>query len=91
MHFEMSSAICFNLDLSKILLSGNGLTVYIYMKLNFFLCVITASKLANSVNKVQGLKSGGYRFKFSAQPSPFQLLTGAIVTGIIIILQRNFS
>ena len=26
MHFEMSSAICFNLDQSKILLSGNGLT-----------------------------------------------------------------
>ena len=24
-HFEMSSAICFNLDQSKILLSGNGL------------------------------------------------------------------
>ena len=25
MHFEMSSAICFNLDQSKILSSGNGL------------------------------------------------------------------
>ena len=25
MHFKMSSAICFNLDKSKILLSGNGL------------------------------------------------------------------
>ena len=25
MHFKMSSAICFNLDLSKILFSGNGL------------------------------------------------------------------
>ena len=25
MHFKMSSAICFNLDLSKILSSGNGL------------------------------------------------------------------
>ena len=25
MHFKMSSAICFNLDQSKILLSGNGL------------------------------------------------------------------
>ena len=28
MHFEISSAICFNLDLSKILLSGNGLTIH---------------------------------------------------------------
>ena len=27
MHFEMSSAICFNLDKSKILLSGNGLKI----------------------------------------------------------------
>ena len=27
MHFKMSSAICFNLDQSKILSSGNGLTV----------------------------------------------------------------
>ena len=27
MHFKMSSAICFNLDQSKILLSGNGLTL----------------------------------------------------------------
>ena len=27
MHFKMSSAICFNLDLSKILLAGNGLMV----------------------------------------------------------------
>ena len=26
MHFKMASAISFNLDLSKILLSGNGLT-----------------------------------------------------------------
>ena len=26
MHFEMSSAICFNLDQSKLLSSGNGLT-----------------------------------------------------------------
>ena len=26
MHFEMSSAICFNLDQSKILLCGNELT-----------------------------------------------------------------
>ena len=28
MHFKMSSAICFNLDQAKILLSGNGLTLY---------------------------------------------------------------
>ena len=27
MQFEMSSALCFNLDQSKILLSGNGLTL----------------------------------------------------------------
>ena len=27
MHFKMSSAICFNLDQSKILSSGNGLTL----------------------------------------------------------------
>ena len=28
MHFKMSSAICFNLDQSKILSSGNGLSLY---------------------------------------------------------------
>ena len=28
MHFKMSSAVCFNLDQSKILPSGNGLTLY---------------------------------------------------------------
>ena len=27
MHFKLSSAICFNLDQSKILLSGNDLTL----------------------------------------------------------------
>ena len=27
MHFKMSSAICFNLDQSKILLSGNGVII----------------------------------------------------------------
>ena len=27
MHFRLSSAICFNLDQSKILWSGNGLTL----------------------------------------------------------------
>ena len=27
MHFKMSSAICFNLDQSKILSSGNGLKI----------------------------------------------------------------
>ena len=27
MHFKMSSAICFNLDQSNILFSGNGLTL----------------------------------------------------------------
>ena len=30
MHFKMLSAICFNLDLSKILLSGNGLTKSVF-------------------------------------------------------------
>ena len=29
MHFKMSSAICYNLGKSKILLSGNGLTVWL--------------------------------------------------------------
>ena len=29
MHFEMSSAICYNLDQSKILLSGKGLKIQI--------------------------------------------------------------
>ena len=28
MHFKMLSAICFNLDQPKILLSGNGLTIH---------------------------------------------------------------
>ena len=28
MHFKISSAICFNLDQSKILLSGKGLTMH---------------------------------------------------------------
>ena len=32
MHFKMSSAICFNLDQSKILEFGNGLTLYQIMK-----------------------------------------------------------
>ena len=31
MHFKMSSAICFNLDQSKILSSGNGLTLSLLM------------------------------------------------------------
>ena len=30
MHFKMSSAICFNLDQSKMLSSGNGLRTYIW-------------------------------------------------------------
>ena len=30
MHFKMSSAICFNLDQSKMLSSGNGLLKYMY-------------------------------------------------------------
>ena len=32
MHFKMSSAICFNLDQSKILSSGNELILYQFAK-----------------------------------------------------------
>ena len=44
MHFEMSSAICFNLDQSKILSSGNGLILLNAQNQTF--CLLTLPKQA---------------------------------------------
>ena len=39
MHFEMSSAVCFNLDQSKILSSGNGLNPLLHTDCVLFIFV----------------------------------------------------
>ena len=46
MHFKMSSAVCFNLDQSKILLSGNGLTHEVEHNKSFTLSPLLTTKEA---------------------------------------------
>ena len=53
MHFKMSFAICFNLDQSKILLSGNGIT---------FGLELTLSKLCGA--SYLWVKSESYVYRF---------------------------
>ena len=53
MHFKMSPAICFNLDQSKILPSGNGLRYY---KTSISYIVLTLS-FSNSLPAKSGFKT----------------------------------
>ena len=55
MHFEMSSAICFNLDQSKILSSGNGLSVQSHL-------ITALRKKAFENGMVNGENAGNQHF-----------------------------
>ena len=61
-HFEVSSAICFNLDQSKIFLSGNGLiTLYIFRESRSH-CVDLETAYKQGCQKLDDMMQVGFIF-----------------------------